>query len=714
MEAATSLNTKIFLMAVALAITPFAAAASTIYGVVSDQNTGAPIAGAIVSVYDNTSLALIGQNTTNASGYYTLTFPDQDANINVTAPNYYADDSMKNVPFASNPGLSTELNFALPQALPGRIVGIATDAATSLPIGGVLVQAIQNNLVKAEATTSAAGAYSLNLPAGTYSLKFYASNYINATWSPVFVNTNATTTRNIVLTPLATVSGNVANTFGEPVANAVVSIGSYSATTDAAGHYTASGVKPGIYLLNVTAPDHYAFTQTNYVVSPGANTKNIVLTPAYGKLYGSINNPTGVMTITLNGSQYFTSTNNASYQISRVAPGTYVAAATTTTPGYSANPATIAISAGAQVRKDFTFNPVVATGSIQGFITDAATGALLAGVQVNYGGASVATNANGEYEVTGLGQGTYILSAGGSSYSCTPASVSVQVLAGTQSHQNFSCTANPTPTITPNQGASGSSGTRLYPTPTPTSTPAPQQATPTPTTTPTQQEQPTKKTLSYSIKKWALNIMQGNQSITLFLSREYTVSADPSSPTGYTSIITLTVENPSNYSIKNFKLSELIPSLMADDPNLTYSVKPTNYANYQAEWIVNSLGASKKFSIYYGVPKKLQADLLRLYANPPLLQLLEENAQTLKVTEIPVEQQQPSTQTALFTAASLPLLGLAIVFFIVVIAVILVITKEAKQKIESSTEQDADAEQPHYEEPKQKKPRHAPKKNKRA
>lgn len=682
---AINLNTKIFLLAIALVLAPFAAAASTLYGSVADQNTLAPIAGATISVYDSTTGALIGQNATDALGAYNVTFPDQDANISVTAPNYYPDNSMTDVPFASNPGLSIEVNFSLAAAPVGHIVGVVTDAATSAAIANADVQAIQNSIIKGQTNTSAAGAYILDLPAGTYSLKFSANNYINATWTPIIVNVNATTTRNIALTPLAAISGNVTNTFGEAVANATVAVGATSALTDASGHYAIANVNPGIYLLNVTAAQHSAFTQSNYLVAAGANVKNVVLTPTFGRLIGNINNATGIMTVTLNGSAV-ASTNNSSYSISNVAAGSYVAAATTTTPGFSANPATVVIGAGATAHQDFTFNPVVTTGSIQGFVTDAGTGAVLAGVSVNYGGASVATDANGSYLVSGLGQGAYVLNAGGASYTCAPANAAVNVFAGMQSHQNFSCTAVATPTPTPNNGNgnSGTSGTRIYPTvtPVPTSTP---QATVEPTTAPT--ETPlVKKTLAYSAKKWALKIVQGNESITLFLSREYTLSADPSSPSGYTSIITLTVINPSNTTLKNFKLSELIPSVMADDPNFTYSVKPTAYSNYQAEWRVDSLGAGKQFSIYYGVPKKLQDDFLRLYANPPMLQMLETGAQPAEISEVPVDQTQPGAQTGLFTASNLPLLGLAVVFFVVVIAVILVITREAKHGIEGGAE----------------------------
>ncbi|MCM1349393.1 MAG: carboxypeptidase-like regulatory domain-containing protein [Firmicutes bacterium] len=71
-----------------------------------------------------------------------------------------------------------------------------------------------------------------------------------------------------------TVSGIVTNLDGEPIANAVVKIGSYTTTTDSEGRYEISGIAPGEYEAEISAPGMVTST-TTIVVDNSSNTQNV-------------------------------------------------------------------------------------------------------------------------------------------------------------------------------------------------------------------------------------------------------------------------------------------------------------------------------------------------------------------------------------------------------------------------------------------------------
>ena len=142
-----------------------------------------------------------------------------------------------------------------PRGPTGTLNGVVTDSGNT-PIAGATVHAA--GPTDRTTITDAAGAYSFLLPIGTYDVSASAFGYLTQTANGVVVSEGGTTTQDFTLqsAPSHQVSGYVRDTFGQPIANATVTIQNTPispTTTDSSGFYSFASVPEGTYNVRATA-----------------------------------------------------------------------------------------------------------------------------------------------------------------------------------------------------------------------------------------------------------------------------------------------------------------------------------------------------------------------------------------------------------------------------------------------------------------------------
>ncbi len=249
----------------------------SISGKVTDQD-GNPIENVEINIYNAATVSYITYSYTDSSGNYVVSgIPSGEYkvrfydNASLYSTEWYNDkpDSSSADPIVvTAPEDVSGINAQLTKG--GSISGTVTDQDGS-PIAGVDVDAyaMDGDWISG-AQTDALGKYVVGgIPSGQYKVQFYASyfGYVNE-WYNDKPNSNsadpiAVTAPNEVsgidaqLIKGGSISGNVANTSGEPIKDIYVLVCDvatgdylYSSSTDAAGNYVVSGVPSGQYKVH--------------------------------------------------------------------------------------------------------------------------------------------------------------------------------------------------------------------------------------------------------------------------------------------------------------------------------------------------------------------------------------------------------------------------------------------------------------------------------
>jgi hypothetical protein len=458
------------------------AAGGSISGTVTDAATTAGIAGVNVSIFDTAGFQVAFGATDGAGNYNT--------NVGLPTGTYYARTNNSSgyinklynnitclncnvtsgTPITVTAGATTSgINFAL--TLGGRISGTVTDGATTLPIANVQIEIFDaNNFFLGNYNTDGSGNYLTGdgLPAGTYFAR--TSNqfgYINklynniictqcnpTTGTPINITAGATVSGiNFALTPGGRLSGTVTDAATAlPIANVQVeifdSIGMFvtSGFTDNAGNYTTNGGVPtGNYFArtrnqsgyieklynNITCLNCNVTTGTPISVTVGSTTTgiNFALTTG-GRISGTVTNAATSAPLAGVNLQIFNSSGVSVANAFTDSLGNYITnsglpagnyfARTSNSQGFldelydniaclNCNVTTgtpIAVTAGSTTSGiNFALN---AGGRISGTVTDSATSAPLAGVNVQIFNSTgtflslTSTDAAGNY-LTGIG-----------------------------------------------------------------------------------------------------------------------------------------------------------------------------------------------------------------------------------------------------------------------------------------------------------------------
>ncbi|SFS43689.1 carboxypeptidase regulatory-like domain-containing protein [Marininema halotolerans] len=430
---------------------------ATVFGTVTNANSGATLAGVLVSVYTASSI-LISTTTTNGAGNYT---------INTLSPGAYRiqasiagfSTSFLRVDVAA--GSSQRIDFAL-QANAGLLSGSVTNADSGSPLASASIKVVsQEGITVAETQSALNGGFSVTgLFPGVYTVTIQMDGFASKTFS-VIIESNQTTTLPVTLNQLAgTLSGTVLDTGGTPLADVTLRV--YlndtliaSTITEANGKYLIGNLAPGIY-TTVAIADGFSRVSLGAIIQPFEETvQNFFLTPNTGTLVGRVTDQAGnpiagaglnVRTDISTGPIIARSLTDSEgrYTIPLLGPGTYVITVFAT--DYQTDFTGVTIRSDQETVVNFSLSPNPA--SIQGIITDIngtpITGGNNAIRVINSGGALVAmsfSDINGQYLFNQLAPGNYNVIV------CAPgfqvAGGSVTLTPGEEETLNFQLFPNP-------------------------------------------------------------------------------------------------------------------------------------------------------------------------------------------------------------------------------------------------------------------------------
>lgn len=421
----------------------------SIFGTVTDTALH-PISGARVEALAGSSV--IASTLTDATGTYTLSgLSPGDYTVRVTIAPYSS--QAKNATVTA--GASIEVNFAL-SSTQGTLIGQVLNGSTNLPVIGATIGLYQGSAFVGSTATTCCGTYAFtNVSPGQYTITASAS-LLQTAFIEGTVVANETTAVNFVLQENpGTVQGTVTSG-GAPISSATVRIQQRNtivatASTATNGGYTISGLAPGTYIVVITASG-YQTKMLGFTIAAGQTlTQDFVLLTGAGSLIGTVTKSgtsdaiagatvdviQGVITI---GSA--TTQADGSYSITGLPPTTYTVRATAS--GYCTAAQGAIITANTTSTSDFalTTNTVV----IQGTVSALNTGNPIPGATVNFiQGATLMgtalTDVNGQYSISTLAAGQYVVQAIATGYATQNLGTSVS--SGTPATVSFSLSSSP-------------------------------------------------------------------------------------------------------------------------------------------------------------------------------------------------------------------------------------------------------------------------------
>ena len=267
---------------------------------------------------------------------------------------------------------------------------------------------------------------------GSYIVDAYAANHETGTAGAIVLSNETTTVDFSLQSSPGTISGTVISAMGAtPIAGAVIQViydGAVidSTLTDSSGYYIITGLAPGSYTVTAAAAS-YDTGVTGAIVS--ANETTIIdfsLAASPGAISGTVTSFVGsdpisgaLIEVSLDNTIIFSTLTDSlgDYSISGVAPGSYVVHAHA--PNYQTGTMGAIVIASTTTIVDFSL--VASPGAIAGTVTSAATGLPISGalVEVNLSSIvidSAVTDSSGNYSISGMPPGSYIVNAYSANY----------------------------------------------------------------------------------------------------------------------------------------------------------------------------------------------------------------------------------------------------------------------------------------------------------
>ncbi|MGZ4878149.1 MAG: carboxypeptidase regulatory-like domain-containing protein [Candidatus Angelobacter sp.] len=362
------------------------AAVGTVTGKVTNT-AGAPISGASVSSGGNGAI-------TGADGGYTLQVPGGASTLTAALAGYQSASESVTV----TAGGSTQANPLQIQPInPGNVTGSVADGNGSGLAATVSAAGLST-------TSGQDGSYAFNnLPSGQTTIKASLTGYQpgSAVVSVVAAATTAAPAITLV-SGSGAISGTVKSSAGAAIAGASVGYGGGTATTDASGNYTLTGIPVGTIQLVASAQGFQSATQNVTVTGGRTSAANFTLAAAVtnGTVTGKITNVSnGAIlpgaTVSWSGGS---TTSNASgiYTLTNVPAGTQNITAVTT--GYLSRTLAATVTGGATSTLNI---PIATAGKITVKVV-APSGAVVSGATVTIKGGSIATTVTASTSTTGL------------------------------------------------------------------------------------------------------------------------------------------------------------------------------------------------------------------------------------------------------------------------------------------------------------------------
>ncbi len=326
------------------------------------QDSSGNLGGVLLQVILNN--VVVATAVTDSSGNYTfLTLAPNTYVINPILANYGS------VPQGAiiQSNMTTTLNFTLVKET-GELDGNVQDSSGNL--GGVLLQAILNNVVVATAVTDSSGNYTfLTLAPNTYVINPILANYGSVPQGAI-IQSNMTTTLNFTLVAdtgkldgnVQDISGNLGGVLLQAILNNVVVA---TAVTDSSGNYTFLTLAPNTYVINPILANYGSVPQGAIIQSNMTTTLNFTLVADAGILNGNVQDDLGrdlsgvfIQAILNNLILATTLTDNSgNYSFLTLAPGNYMI--NPTLANYIGKPKSATLVSGQTVTLNFVLNEIL-------------------------------------------------------------------------------------------------------------------------------------------------------------------------------------------------------------------------------------------------------------------------------------------------------------------------------------------------------------------
>jgi hypothetical protein len=188
-------------------VTVLAAGAGAIAGQVIDGATGAPLAGATVTVFDAGNNLVATVQTASDGSYATPALPPGIYTISV-ALNGFIGTTLFDAPLSGGGTNTVPVIPMVPSTVAlGTIGGLVKDATNNLPIAGAVVELragvnATTGTLLASTTSDSVGNYVFaRQAAGTYTIAALATGYSNGYRTSVIIGGGTSTTEDVVLSP---------------------------------------------------------------------------------------------------------------------------------------------------------------------------------------------------------------------------------------------------------------------------------------------------------------------------------------------------------------------------------------------------------------------------------------------------------------------------------------------------------------------------------
>jgi hypothetical protein len=370
-----------------LQVSSTAASVGTVTGEVTNT-AGAPISGASVSSGGNGAV-------TGADGGYTLQLPGGTSTVTAALAGYQSASESVTVTAGQSAQAAT---LQIQPVSPGNVTGSVVNGSGTGLSGATATAAGLTT------STAADGSYALNnLPAGQTTIQASLTGFQSGS-TTVTVVAGATTAAPAItlVSGSGSITGSVKSTSGAAIAGASVGFGGGTATTDANGNYTLTGVPVGTIQLVASASGFQSVTQSVTVSGGATSTANFTLAPgaSSGSVTGKITSASSGAIITSATVSWSggSTTSNASgiYTLMNVPAGTQNITAVKT--GYLPHTLAVGVTGGATS----TLNIPIATAGKISVKVVTSSGAAVSGATVTIKGGSIATTVSGLSSSTGL------------------------------------------------------------------------------------------------------------------------------------------------------------------------------------------------------------------------------------------------------------------------------------------------------------------------
>ncbi|MES2933191.1 MAG: carboxypeptidase regulatory-like domain-containing protein [Pseudomonadota bacterium] len=317
---------------------------------------------------------------------------------------------------------------APPEPTTAGIHGIVIDAANSQVLAGVAVQVLASS--DAGTSSNASGSFALtSVTPGAVALRFSKLGYASKDIALTVVAGQNVNVGNVALVaaPLtAALSGIVTNQSGTALSGVTVSTGTASAQTDNTGAYQIAGLSPGAATITASfanyqsAGANVAFVAgINYTFSPKlvANGNTLPTTTSLnGVVIDAVSKtPLVGATVSLGGASQTTGV-GGTFAFSPIDAGAFVL--TVSASNYQTASASGIAALGINNVGKIALAKLPASSSLSGTVTDAISGAPIAGasVQVQGQGAPVNSGVDGKYSIANLSGTSFTLSVSATGY----------------------------------------------------------------------------------------------------------------------------------------------------------------------------------------------------------------------------------------------------------------------------------------------------------